>query len=150
MVMVTSRFLFVTEDWWGAYVTVWNKSWAFRQNSTCRMFGTNSSLGLMLIGLSFVILGVRHQSAPWPDLLRYEVWAWVSLLVAFRHLVAGWGLLHCAFSLWVLDQRSNMWQIFQALGFQAPFCEFCLLFTDSSIDHQMLVRHSSPKEESVI
>ena len=50
--MVTSKFLFVVEDWWGAYVTVWNKSWAFRQkNSICRMFGTNFSLGLMLIGL---------------------------------------------------------------------------------------------------
>lgn len=32
--------------------------------------------------------------------------------------VAIWGIQHCAFSLCVVDQRSNTWQIFQALGFK--------------------------------
>ena len=147
MVMVTSRFLFVVEDWWGACVTVWNKSWAFRQkNSICRTFGTNSSLGLMLIGLLLLSSWVSDTNQR-PGLicsimkygLEWPCW-WHS---ATLWPAVDFSIVHFPYVSW-------MGQIFQALGFHAPFCEFCLLFTDSSIDHQMFLRPSSPKEESVI
>lgn len=104
--MVISRFLFIGEDWWGAYCTVLSKIWEFRQkNVICTLFGTSLGFGLMAIGIfHFCHLG------PWS-----LIWSSVKLGLEQR-FVPQWDL--------VPSRSSLLWGqegIFGQLSHKCPF-----------------------------
>lgn len=108
--MVTLRFLFVDGllrcpfSCLDSELSISTHEWHLQK------FGHSSTFRANVRIVQSVILGIRHQSASWPDLLQPEVWTlsknlllsedWAqeSLLRTCCHLVASCGLQHCTLS----------------------------------------------------